>query len=128
MSEERTQAPTRQRRKQARERGLVARSPELTAAVGLFAAVVLLAAQGGHLTGALTALFREPLVGDPLVTADLASVVARVRSAAWQVFGPLSLITGGATLAMLAAHQVPRCCTSIGATTCSWKALSTAVA
>ena len=63
MSEDRTQGPSKQRRQQAWERGLVAHSPELTGAVGLLAASALLAIWGDDLTAALLGLVREPLVG-----------------------------------------------------------------
>ena len=41
-AEDRTQGPSKQRLQQAREHGQVAHSPELTAAVGLLAATLLL--------------------------------------------------------------------------------------
>ena len=61
MSEERTQAPTRRRRQQARERGHVARSSDLTSGAGLLAAVVLIGAFGEALTLGLIGAIRAPL-------------------------------------------------------------------
>lgn len=109
MSEERTQAPSRRRRELARQRGLVARSPELTAAVGLLAAVVLLGAWGGDLSAALVRLVREPLeagVGNLVLDARAGAWVDRMRASAAAVALPLGAIVGGVVLAMVAAHQV----------------------
>ena len=53
MSEDRTQEPSKRRRLEARERGQVARSPELTGAAGLLAASALLGIWGDDLALAL---------------------------------------------------------------------------
>jgi flagellar biosynthetic protein FlhB len=105
MSEDRTQAPSKLRRQQARERGQVAHSPELTGAVGLLAAVALLGAWGDELAAGLLALVREPLTGPPVVAADLAEVVARLRHLALGILRPLGLVLAGFAAAALAAHQ-----------------------
>src|SRR4051812_14244581 len=104
MSEERTQAPSKRRRQEARERGLVARSPELTAAVGLLTAVVFLGARGGDLGLALIGLARPAWQG-PSIAADPAEVVARLRQVAMAVVVPLGIVLVGPVVAMLAAHQ-----------------------
>lgn len=106
MSEERTQAPSKRRRQQARERGLVARSPELTAAVGLLAAVALLGLWGDDLVEALVAAVRAPLAGEAIVGAEPAEVVARLRDLALGVAGPLLGVIGGVVAAVVTAHQV----------------------
>jgi flagellar biosynthesis protein FlhB len=106
MAEERTQTPSRRRRQQARERGHVARSPELTAAVGLLAAVVLLGIWGGDLAAALVALVREPLQAAPELAADPAAVVARFRHLAVAVAVPLGAVLGGVLGAIVVAHQL----------------------
>ena len=49
MSEDRTQEPSQRRRVEARERGQVARSPELTGSAGLLAASALLGIWGDDL-------------------------------------------------------------------------------
>ncbi len=49
MSEDRTQPPSKRRRQLARQQGQVAHSPELTAAAGWLAAVVLLGVLGDDL-------------------------------------------------------------------------------
>lgn len=105
MSEDRTQAPSKLRRQQARERGQVAHSPELTSAVGLLAAVALLGVWGDDLAAALLALMRAPLSGPAVLSADPAEVVARLRGLALGVFWPLAPVLGGFAAAALAAHQ-----------------------
>src|SRR5260370_9656008 len=106
MADERTQTPSRRRRQQARERGLVARSPELTAAVGLLAAVILLGLWGGDLAVAFVALVREPLQAAPELVADPAGVVTLVRHLALAVAKPLGAGLAGVLAAILAAHEL----------------------
>ncbi|MEO6810942.1 MAG: EscU/YscU/HrcU family type III secretion system export apparatus switch protein [Isosphaeraceae bacterium] len=103
MSEDRTQAASPRRRQQARQRGLVARSPDLTSAVGLLAAVVLLGTCGGDLIAALVAAVREPLT-EPML--DPTEVVGHLRHLAGTLAAPLGGIIGGVVVAMIAAHQV----------------------
>lgn len=106
MSEDRTQAPTRQRRELARQRGHVARSADLTAASGLLAALLLLGAFGPSLATTLQALIRAPLEPGtiPSLTApqELADLV---RGAAARVAGPLMAIAGGTLATLLLVHQ-----------------------
>jgi flagellar biosynthetic protein FlhB len=105
-TEDRTEGASRPRLQQARERGQVAHSPELTSAAGLLAATALLGVWGDDLAGVLIALVREPLMGRPIVAADPADVVAWVRHLARAVAPPLGAIVVGAAVAALAAHQV----------------------
>jgi flagellar biosynthetic protein FlhB len=105
MSEDRTQAPSRRRLQQARERGQVAHSPELTGAVGLLAAAVSLSFWGEGLARAMLSLMREPLLGATPISADAAEVVARLRHLALGVAWPFGLILGAFAVAALAAHQ-----------------------
>ena len=105
MSEDRTQEPSKMRRIQARERGQVARSPELTGAVGLLAASALVGIWGDDLALALIGLIRAPWLGDLGVGIGADEVVGRIRQAAWGVAGPLLGIVGGAAAATVAAHQ-----------------------
>jgi flagellar biosynthetic protein FlhB len=102
--EERTQAPSKLRRQQARERGQAAHSAELTGAAGLLTAVVLLGFWGDALAASLLDVLRSPLGGVP-VTADTGAVVGSVRAAAWGVAWPLAVVTLGGALGALAAHQ-----------------------
>ena len=107
MSEDRTQAPSTRRRLEARERGQVARSPELTGAAGLLAATALLGIWGDDLVLALLGLIREPWASGDLgvSTMDIDHAVERIRQAAWGIFGPLLGILGGTLAASVAAHQ-----------------------
>jgi flagellar biosynthetic protein FlhB len=107
-AEDRTQPASPQRRQMARERGVVARSPELTAAAGLIAAGLLLGAFGDDLARGLLGLLRAPLLAaDPLAgMADPAAAVATLRSAARAVAVPLLALLGGAAAVMAAVHQV----------------------
>jgi flagellar biosynthetic protein FlhB len=105
MSEDRTQSPTKLRRQQARERGQVAHSPELTGAAGLLAVVLLLSAWGDDLATALLATVVESLAAAPVASADPEAVVAWLRHLALGVARPLGLIIGGFVVAAVAAHQ-----------------------
>ncbi|MDR3633610.1 MAG: EscU/YscU/HrcU family type III secretion system export apparatus switch protein, partial [Isosphaeraceae bacterium] len=105
MSEDRTQAPSKLRRQQARESGQAAHSTELTGAAGLLAVVVLLGFWGDDLAAALLNVLRTPFEeGMPLV-ADAGTVVAHLRAAAWGVAWPLGTVVLGGALGALGAHQ-----------------------
>jgi flagellar biosynthetic protein FlhB len=105
MSEDRTQEPSKRRQLEARERGQVARSPELTGAAGLLAASALLGIWGDDLALALIGLVRESWSGDLMIRSEAADVVARLRAAVWSVAGPLLGILGGTLAVAVAAHQ-----------------------
>ncbi|AGA31452.1 EscU/YscU/HrcU family type III secretion system export apparatus switch protein [Singulisphaera acidiphila] len=105
MSEDRTQEPSKLRRQQARERGQVAHSAELTGSVGLLAAVVMLGFWGHEITAALVKLLREPLVGTPIISADPSEVVTRLRQLAVGVIWPILPVVGSFVLAAIGAHQ-----------------------
>jgi flagellar biosynthetic protein FlhB len=105
-AEDRTLAPSQQRLQQARALGQVAQSPELTAAVGLLAATLLLGWYGDDLAAILIALLRAPLTEPPTLAAEPAEVVARLRHLALAVAWPLGAIVAGAAAAAVAAHQV----------------------
>jgi flagellar biosynthetic protein FlhB len=105
MSDDRSQEPSKRRRLEARERGQVARSPELTGAAGLLAASALLGIWGDDLFLALIGLVRESWSGDLMVGADAGDIVARVRQAVWAIAGPLLGILGGTVVVATLAHQ-----------------------
>jgi len=105
MSEDRTQEPSMRRRIEARERGQVARSPELTGAAGLLAASALLGFWGDDLVLALMGLVRDSWSGDLMVLGSPVELVARLRAAAWAVALPLFGILGGSLAASILAHQ-----------------------
>ena len=105
-AEDRTQDPSKPRLQQAREHGQVAHSSELTAAVGLLAATVLLGVWGDDLAAALIDLVREPLTRPPNLVADPTEVVAWLRHLALAVAWPLGAIVAGTWAAAVSAHQV----------------------
>lgn len=105
MSEEQTQAPSKLRRQQARERGQVAHSAELSGAAGLLTVVVLLGFWGDDLAAALLSALRTPFEEGIPLTADAGAVIARLRAAAWGVAWPLGAIALGGALGALGAHQ-----------------------
>lgn len=106
MSEERTQAPTRQRRLQARQQGHVARSGELTAAAGLLVALILLGAVGPGLTVALRELIASPLeASGPPASPTPEQVATLVREVAKRILAPLLEVLLGTVAAMVVVHQ-----------------------
>lgn len=106
MPEDRTQPPSKRRRQLARERGQVAHSPELTAAVGWALAVLILAFSGPEIAANLVRLVRQPLLGDLAPWADPGELVSRLRGALLGIAWPLGLVIAGFTAGALAAHQM----------------------
>ena len=104
-AEDRTQAPSRLRLQQARERGMVAHSPELTGAVALLAATMTLGVVGESLASGLLAIVRGPWMGRLDVALDAASAVAHLRDVAWAVLGPIAFLMLGLVAGGVAAHQ-----------------------
>lgn len=97
------------RRLLARERGQVARSPELTGASALLAASALLWVWGDDLLGGLLVAVRNPWLGDLGVPADGApsvDLVARLQAALTGVAVPCLGILGGSVAAAVLAHQL----------------------
>src|SRR3954470_23741243 len=103
MSEDRTQPPSKRRRRLAREQGQVAHSPELTAAAGWLVALVVLGFRGSDLARALVALTRSPLAAAPTVRVDAPALVAHLRGQAIAVATPLGVILAGFAVGALAA-------------------------
>ena len=106
MSEERTHAPSKLRRQQARERGQVAHSAELTAAAGLLTVVVLLGFWGDDLAAGLLNVVRTSFGGVTPLASDPGAVVTHVRDAARAVAWPLGAIALGGALGAFGAHQL----------------------
>src|SRR5262249_57869053 len=109
MSEQRTQRPSKRRRTLARQHGQVAQSPELTAAAGWLAAIVMLRAFGDDLAVALVKLARGCLVDWPVVSAGPAEVVAHVRGLVVGLAWPLGVIAAAFPTGALARHQLQVC-------------------
>src|ERR1700729_754433 len=100
---DKTEAPTPRRRQEAREQGNVARSPDLTAALLLIGALMLLKYFGGALVGALRTLLSQ-LLSLPN-TADLrpaAVGVLLVRAFSPIVMAMVPLLVGVMLIAMVA--------------------------
>ena len=104
-SEDQTQAPSKRRIDEAKAQGVVARSPELTSAVGLLAAVVLIGALGGSLATALQDAIRSPFVELTAFHADLETITAFISAILFRVMLPLVGIVFGVVAAMIVAHQ-----------------------
>jgi len=106
MLEERTQPPSKRRRQLARQHGQVAHSPELTAAAGWLAAVLLIGALGENLALGFNQLVGASFDAAAVLSADPADVVARVRGAFLLLAWPLALILTAFAAGALAAHQL----------------------
>jgi flagellar biosynthesis protein FlhB len=90
----------------AREQGQAAHSPELTAAVGWLAAVMLLGFFGHDLTVALEGAVRESLLRPAELPDDALAVASHVRRLALALAWPMAGILAGFAVAAVAAHQV----------------------
>jgi len=104
--EERTQPPSKRRRQLARQHGQVAHSPELTAAAGWLAAVLLIGSFGEHLALGFNQLVGASFDAAAVLSADPADVVARVRGAFLLLVWPLLLILFAFGAGAVAAHQL----------------------
>lgn len=93
---ERSEAPTGRKLGEARSRGQVAKSQDLSAAITLIASVILLAAMGGWIVTSLGALMRRLLEYDGSLTITLDGALAVSKLAAGEtarVLVPLMLIS-----------------------------------
>ncbi len=106
-SEDRTQEPSKLRRRQARDHGQAAHSPELTAAAALLAAAAVLSWCGPSLAGTLVEMIRQPLLETPAlsISGDASEVATLLRSRAYALATPLAMILAASWLAAFAAHQ-----------------------
>lgn len=104
MSEDRTQAPTKQRRQLAREHGQAAHSPELTAAAGLLGAALIISWRGPALAEALLAMVRQPLPASGGLVIGADGVTAHLRGLVLAVAEPLGLTLAAFLVAALAVH------------------------
>ncbi|CAN5817214.1 hypothetical protein BH23PLA1_BH23PLA1_19130 [soil metagenome] len=104
MSEDRPKEPSPRRRQQAREQGQVARSGELTAAVGLLATATALGIWGADLAAGLVEAIRMSWLGEPVLVIDPNEVVERARGVVLGVAVPLLAILGVTVVAVLVAH------------------------
>lgn len=100
---ERTELPTTRRRSEARSRGQVARSTDLSAAVELIGAAIVLAAIGGALAPALATILRRSLEDRSLNPAEIPELLLWVAERAAWVTVPAMLIVAAIAFA---AHLV----------------------
>jgi flagellar biosynthetic protein FlhB len=104
-ADEKTEQPTARRREEAREEGQIARSADLTAAVGLLAGLLLLKTFGGRMVGGLLDLIRA-LGNSPAVTsADLLPWIKKVSLAAAEIMLPFLALLLVITVAGTAAQS-----------------------
>lgn len=106
MSEDRTQPASKRRRQLAREQGQAAHSPELTAAVGWLAAVVMFGIVGGDLVQKLARLVTGSLAEPTALIVDRAGVVAAVRGMVLGLGWPLGAMLLAFLAGALATHQL----------------------
>ena len=106
MSDERTIEPSPRRLREARERGVVASSPGLTAAVGLLAAAAALGACGEALVDGIVGLLPGLDAAEGLLDADRDAFLDRVRDAGLAVATPLLAVLGATAVASVGAHQL----------------------
>jgi flagellar biosynthetic protein FlhB len=106
MLEERTQPPSKRRRLLARQHGQVAHSPELTAAGGWLAAVLLIGTCAESLAVGFNQLVGASFDAAAVLSTNPADVVARVRGAFWLLVWPLGLILLAFAAGALTAHQL----------------------
>jgi flagellar biosynthetic protein FlhB len=106
-AEDRTQAPSKRRRQQAREQGQAAHSPELTSAAGLLAASASLALWGDRLFFTLVSLVRAPLsdTTPPALGGDPFEVVTTLRNVALALIVPLGTVLAAFFMAAMVTHQ-----------------------
>lgn len=105
MEEARTEAATPRKLARARQRGILARSTDLTAAAGLLTLLGMLIGFGDRLGAALTALMRTALASAAMPTGPQpTALLASVREVAVLVGGALAAVT--LAVALVAFLQV----------------------
>ena len=99
---DKTEAPTPRRRQEARDQGNIARSPDLTAAVLILGAMLLLNAYGPGLVMALRSVLEETLGAASFTAFDAGDTLSRVLRATMMVGAAMApLLIGVAVLAIL---------------------------
>src|SRR5687767_12414431 len=101
---EKTEAPTPRRRQEAREQGQVARSQDLTGAVLIVGAILLLNAFGNDLVKALRALLAETLSLRPGDTAATGAALAQALASLASVAVALAPVLVGVVLLVVVAN------------------------
>src|SRR5690625_5120599 len=102
--QERTEAPTPKRRREARERGQVPRSQEVGTALLLLAAAAVIHLGGGSLARALSRVFTESALSASAPPIGIEGTVGMLRGVGWQVIAALApIVLGVSGLATTAA-------------------------
>lgn len=99
--QEKTEAPTPRKRQEARDKGQIARSPEVGSALILLAAAATLHVVGGSMAGAVTALFGWSTRAGAVYTLGAAGAAHWLGDIGWRMLAaimPLFLATAGAGL------------------------------
>jgi flagellar biosynthetic protein FlhB len=105
MSEDRTQAPSKIRRQQAREHGQAAFSAELTAASTLLAATLLLGPCGRPMLEGMLKLFTEDWTDAAHISFSIEMFVERMRDSVFTFFLPFAGLLVGLVVVAVATHQ-----------------------
>lgn len=107
---DKSEAATPFKLQQARDRGSVARSPDLTGAIAMLTAATTMYAWGWEAVQALAALARAALIhglGMHVSTASVVSLIGRVGADALHVIAPFALTVAGAALIANIAQAGP---------------------
>ncbi len=111
-TEDKTEQPTPRRRQEAREEGQVPRSPDLTAALALLAALVLLNVFGPGMFERLLLLIREMIDVSDVSLTTLPNWIARTAYSATLLLLPflllLMVLTGAGALAQTGILLTPK--------------------
>lgn len=102
-SDQKTEQPTPKRRQEAREKGEIPRSPELTTAVLLFGSAALLGGLGTALARSLGSIFVSALAAIGATTLDAHGAVALLQRTGWKTvaaLAPLLLALSGIAVAV----------------------------
>ena len=102
---DRTEQPTARRREEAREEGQIARSADLTAAIALLAALLLLKAFGTRMTGTMLGLTQELGQRPGLASSDLLPWTKKVMFATADMILPFLALLLVVTIAGTAAQS-----------------------
>lgn len=105
-AEDRTQAPSKLRRQQARAAGIVAQSRELTGAAAMLGVALGLRVWGQGLSSALVEIVRAPWSSPLPLSLEMEEVTDRLRSVAWDLAMPLGGTLVSGLVAAIVVHQV----------------------
>jgi len=104
--EQRSNEPSAHRLREGRAQGVVARSPSLTAAIGLLAGLWAFEAQGPALLNQWMTQIVSPRPYQQVAHANPETFVTLVRSTAMGILMPLSIVFGAMVVGSWVAHQV----------------------